>query len=357
MSAALAARIDTQLREFTLDVELTVEPGRCLALVGPSGAGKSTVLRAIAGLHRPDRGRVALGPIAWLDRDTGIDLGPERRRCAFLFQDYALFAHLSVWRNVAFALDELPRRRRHERALALLDRFEVANLADASVRKLSGGERQRVALARALARDPAVLLLDEPLTALDPRTASAASRELARTITAAAVPAVLVTHDFAEAALLADEVAVIDRGRIVQRGSPAELSSRPASAFVADFAGAAVLHGEASAGADGTTSVRLDGGGELSSTDLATGSVAVAIFPWEITLEPAGTDAHGSALNRLAAVVSSVTEIGNRARVGLTAPQPFVAEVTGQSVRHLSLRPGTEVIASFKATATRLVER
>jgi molybdate transport system ATP-binding protein len=264
---------------------------------------------------------------------------------------------MTAWRNVAFPLRQTPRHERRDKAVQLLTRFGVGDLADASVRELSGGECQRVALARALAREPEILLLDEPLAALDPRTAAASSRELAATIAEAGAPTVLVTHDFGEAALFADEVAVIDRGRIVQRGTPAELSSRPASAFVADFAGAVVLDGEASAGADGTTTVRLDGGGELSSTDLATGSVAVAIFPWEITLEPAGTDAHGSALNRLAVTVSSVTEIGNRARVGLAAPQPFVAEVTGQSVRHLGLHPGTEVIASFKATATRLVER
>jgi molybdate transport system ATP-binding protein len=357
MSPALVASMRSELREFTLDIEITVEAGRCLALVGPSGAGKSTILRAIAGLHRPDGGHVTLGSTPWLDREERVDLAPERRSCGYLFQDYALFGHLSVWRNVAFGLDAVPRGERRGRALSLLDRFGVASLADASVRELSGGERQRVALARALARDPDVLLLDEPLAALDPRTASSASRELARTIAEAGAPTVLVTHDFGEAALLADEVAVIDRGRIIQSGPPAELSSRPTSAFVADFAGAAVLLGEAVLAGDGTTLVRLDGGGELTSTDLATGPVAVAIFPWEIALEPAGTDAHGSALNRLAVTISSVTEVGNRARVGLSSPQSLVAEVTGQSVRRLGLAPGTPVIAAFKATATRLVER
>ena len=357
MTAQLEAAMASELREFELDVELAVGPGRCLAIVGPSGAGKSTILRTIAGLHRPDSGRVALGGTAWMDRDAGVDLVPEQRSCGYLFQDYALFPHLSPTQNVAFGLRDVPRRERRARAQELLERFGAGNLAEAPVRELSGGERQRIALARAVARDPQVLLLDEPLAALDPRTAASASRELAATIANATAPTVLVTHDFADAALLADEVAVLDRGRIVQRGSPSELSSRPTSAFVADFTGATVLFGTASPGPDGTTVVALDGGGVLTSTDTATGPVAVAVFPWEVALEPGAVDQHGSAMNLVSATVASVTEIGNRARIGLTTPQPLVAEVTGASVRRLGLRPGVAMTASFKATATRLVRR
>lgn len=353
----LAARIQSALREFDLDLALEVERGRSLALVGPSGAGKSTVLRAIAGLHHPDRGRVALADEVWLDVAGEVDLEPERRRCGYLFQDYALFPHLSAWRNVAFGLSALPRAERRARAEELLASFGVGSLAEAAPRELSGGERQRVALARALAREPDVLLLDEPLSALDSRTAASAARELAATLARADAPTVLVTHDFAEAALLADEVAVIDRGRVVQRGPPGELSARPASAFVADFAGAAVVFGSARRGGSATTVVELDGGGTVRSTDAAEGDVGVAVYPWEITLEPAGTVAHGSALNRLDARVVSVTEVGNRARIGLLASQPLVAEVTSESVAALGLAPGLSVVATWKATATRLVER
>src|SRR3954464_12563168 len=154
----LRAAIACELREFELDLEVDVAVGQCLALVGPSGAGKSTVLRAIAGLHRPDRGRIDLAGRVWLDRAEGIDLAPERRRCGYLFQDYALFPHLSAWRNVAFPLRGLHRAERRRRALALLERFGVANLAEGRMGGLSGGERQRVALARTLAREPDVLL-------------------------------------------------------------------------------------------------------------------------------------------------------------------------------------------------------
>jgi molybdate transport system ATP-binding protein len=212
-----------------------------------------------------------------------------------------------------------------------------------------------VALARALAPRPAALLLDEPLSALDARTRAGAGRELAAVLREADVPAVLVTHDFIEAALLGDRVAVIDAGRIVQEGTAAELAAEPASGFVADFTGAVVLTGIASAGADGLTHVRLDGGGAVSVADAGEGRVAVSVHPWEIALAPATAVQTGSAQNHLAAEVTSVTAIGNRVRVGLAAPQPLTAELTGAAAERLRLAPGTRVIASWKATATRLL--
>jgi molybdate transport system ATP-binding protein len=353
----LEAEVETSLREFELAVSLEVEPCRCLALVGPSGAGKSTVLRAIAGLRRPDRGRLRLGADLWLDTDAGVDLAPEERRCGYLFQDYALFPHLSAWRNVAFGLGALDRSERRRRATELLERFGVGTLADARPSSLSGGERQRVALARALAPEPRALLLDEPLSALDTRTRAEAARSLASALAEAGVPSILVTHDFAEAAVFASEIAVIDRGRIVQRDAPAALSAKPNSAFVADFTGAFVLFGVARATRAGTTRVALDGGGEVASSDGAHGPVAIAVYPWEVTLEPSGTAAHGSALNRIEARVESLTEVGGRVRVGLRASQALAAEITAESASRLGLAPGRQVAATWKATATRLVER
>ena len=354
--SALEVRARDRLRGLELEVDLRVEDRSCVAIVGPSGAGKSTVLRIVAGLRRPDPGLVAVGGRTWLDSDRGVDLPPEERACGFMFQEYALFPHLSVWRNVAFGISGRGAGRR-ARALRLLESFGVGELAEASPGSISGGERQRVALARALARDPGVLLLDEPLSALDTRTRARAGRELVAALRGVGVPAIVVTHDFAEAALLADEICVMDRGQIVQRGTAAELSARPASAFVADFAGSVVLNGTARRQRQGLTEVELDGGGQVRSTDAVQGPVAVSVFPWEIGLEPAGAEPHGSALNWLAAEVVSVTEVGNRVRVGLAAPQPLVAEVTAQSTRSLGLGPGVRVTASWKATATRLVAR
>jgi molybdate transport system ATP-binding protein len=352
----LAVRAEMALRGIRLDVQLAVAPGARLALVGPSGAGKTTVLRAIAGLASPDRGRVAFGEVAWLDTERRVDLPPERRRCGFVFQDYGLFARMSAWRNVAFGMRDVARGARRRRATALLDRFGVAALAAARPDALSGGERQRVALARALASDPQVLLLDEPLSALDPATRSRSRRELDAMLAGLGIPVVIVSHSFEEAALLAERVAVLDRGAVIQSGTVAEVSARPASAFVADFAGSSVLAGTASREPDGLTLVRLDGGGELRSTDRASGRVAASVHPSEVALEPAGTTPADSALNHLRAEVTSLTPLGNRVRVGLAIPQPLAAEVTARSAEALGLRPGTAVAAAWKATATRLVD-
>ena len=351
----LSVEVRTALGAMELDLAVKVEPGECLALAGPSGAGKTSVLRVAAGLLRPAHGRVEANGETWLDTERGIELPAERRRCGFVFQDYALFPHLSAWQNVAYPLRGLGRAERRSRALELLERFGMGGRAEARPGSLSGGERQRVALARVLAREPEVLLLDEPLSALDARTRAAAARELAAVLRASEAPALLVTHDFSEAAQLGDRVGIVDSGRVVQEGTPSELAAAPRSAFVADFTGAVVLTGMARPGAEGLTHVELDGGGEVVSPDAAEGAVAVSVYPWEIAIEPADEPPHGSAQNRLRVEVLSITTIGNRVRLGLTGPQPLAAEVTQTAAERLELEPGSVVIASWKATATRLV--
>jgi molybdate transport system ATP-binding protein len=299
---------------------------------------------------------VDCGEEVWLDTRRGIDLAPERRACSFVFQDYALFGHLRAWQNVAYGLRGTPRGHRRAAAVELLERFGVADLADARPGTLSGGERQRVALARALAPRPKALLLDEPLSALDTRTRARAARELGAILRAVDVPAVLVTHDFAEAALLGDEVAVIDGGRVIQRGSPSRLAAAPASAFVADFTGAVVLTGHARPGPDGVTVVDLDGGGRVAALERASGPVAVSVYPWEIAIAPAGAAPPGSAQNHLPVEVTSITMVGNRVRLGLTGGQPLAAEITATAARELGLAPGARVVATWKAASTRLLD-
>jgi molybdate transport system ATP-binding protein len=345
----------TRLGELALDVGVEVCAGECLALAGPSGAGKTSVLRVASGLIRPEWGRVECSEETWLDTERGIDVPPEDRRCGYVFQEYALFPHLTAWQNVAYPMRGLSRSERRRRALDLLERFGLERLADARPRTLSGGERQRVAVARVLARRPDVLLLDEPLTALDARTRAGAARKLKAVLREVHVPALLVTHDFAEAAQLGDRVGVIDAGRVVQEGTPTELAAAPRSAFVADFTGAVVLTGHARGGPNGLTHVELDGGGAVASTDRVEGRVAASVYPWEITVEPEGDAPHGSAQNRLPAEVLSVTIVGNRVRLGLVAAQPLAAEITQASAEALELRAGARVTATWKAAATRLV--
>jgi molybdate transport system ATP-binding protein len=357
--AELRAELEHAVGGIELRVSFEVAASRCLALAGPSGAGKTTLLRILAGTVRPDRGVVTYGDQVWVDTTQGVWQEPERRRCGYVFQDYALFPHLSAWRNVAYGLRSRgSRSSRKAAAVALLEQFGLGDRVDARPGTLSGGERQRVALARALAPQPDVLLLDEPLSALDSRARAGAGHELTAALEALEVPVVLVTHDFNEAALLGDEIAVIDRGLIVQRGTGSALAAAPASAFVADFTGAVVLTGTVTRGGsdDGLTVVELDGGGTAATIDPGTGRVGLSVYPWEITIASAPRPRDESAQNQLRVRITSITTVGNRVRLGLAGAQSLVAEVTGRAVDELELAVGGEVTASWKATATRLVE-
>jgi molybdate transport system ATP-binding protein len=332
--------LDIPLREFALDVELTV--GReVVALVGPSGAGKTTLLRALAGLE-PARGRISVDGDDWLDSARSIDLPAEQRSVGLVFQEYALFPHLTVRKNVEFG---------RKGGAALLERFGLATLADAKPRELSGGERQRVALARALAPDPAVLLLDEPLSALDAHTRGEVRAELQQLLREADRPTLVVTHDFEDAATLATQVGVLVQGRLRQLGSPAELVASPADPFVASLTGANVLRGRARRAQD-LTELELPTGELIRSTDRAEGDAVAIVYPWEVTLSRTPPD--DSAQNHIAGVVASLVPVGNRvrARVG-----PLTAEITADSSERLGLEVGGTAVASFKATATKLLRQ
>jgi molybdenum ABC transporter ATP-binding protein len=335
-------RIDLSLPLRAFDLELALEAGpETVALVGPSGSGKTSVLRAIAGLARPRRGTVTCSGEVWFDSDAGIDRRPEDRSVGFVFQEYALFPHLSVDRNVSFG---------GGRSDELLRRLRIEHLAHAKPSELSGGERQRVALARALAREPRVLLLDEPMAALDPHTRGKVRAELHDLLRELGLPALLVTHDFEDAAALADRVGVLVEGRLRQVGTPAELLGSPADPYVAEFAGANVIDGIAESSKDGLTRFRFDGERVVYSTDAARGRAALVLYPWDVSLARLTTD--DSALNHLDGEILSLVQVGNRVRVRL----PFLtAEITASSAERLALRPGEQVVASFKATQARLL--
>ncbi|MGD9573154.1 MAG: ABC transporter ATP-binding protein [Thermoleophilia bacterium] len=310
--------------------------------MGPSGAGKTTVLRAIAGAVRPSEGRIALGDRALFDRDARIDLPPEERRVGYVFQEYALFPHMTVRQNVGFAgggrVDEL------------LDRFGIAHLAGARPKALSGGERQRVGLARAIAADPHVLLLDEPLSALDAHTRDRVRGELHDLLGELGLPALLVTHDFDDAAALADRVGVIAEGRLLQTGTPAELLARPGDAFVASFTGSNLMPGTARRLAGGGVEVVLEHGVAIRAAEGPEGPVGAVVHPWDVTVGPEGDG--GGGVNRLTAPVASVIPRGDGLRVRLG---PLVADVPGAVAAGLDLSPGAVLSATFAPEAVRLV--
>jgi molybdenum ABC transporter ATP-binding protein len=338
--AALHLDLSLPLRAFDLELALEVGP-ETVALVGPSGAGKTSVLRSIAGLARPARGRVTCSGDVWFDSEGGIDRRPEERSVGFVFQEYALFPHLSVEQNVVFG---------GGRAHGLLQRLRIEHLARVKPPQLSGGERQRVAIARALARGPRVLLLDEPMAALDPHTRGKVRAELHDLLRELALPALLVTHDFEDAAALADRVGVLVDGRLRQLGTPMELLGSPADSYVAEFAGANVIDGIAESSSHGLTRFRFDGEQVVYSVDKAHGRAALVLYPWDVALARVAAD--DSALNHLEGEIVSVVQVGNRVRVRL----PFLtAEITAASAERLGLRRGERIVASFKATQARLL--
>jgi ABC-type sulfate/molybdate transport systems ATPase subunit len=261
-----------------------------------------------------------------------------------VFQEYALFPHMTVRQNVGYG--------GQERVDEYLERFRISHLARAKPPQLSGGERQRVALARALARDPGVLLLDEPLSALDAHTKVAVRGELQELLREAALPTILVTHDYEDAAALADRVGVIVDGELRQLATPPELVSNPADGFVAAFTGANLLRGIARPGKGGLTEVVVETGETLFSTDEAQGAVDAVVYPWEILL--ARSHADGSAQNEIQGEIRSIMHVGNRVRVRVG---PVVAEVSDAAAVDLGLVVGMPVVASFKATGTKLVAR
>jgi molybdate transport system ATP-binding protein len=344
VSAHLDARVEVRRDGHLLDVHLTAEPGDVVAVIGPNGSGKTTLLRALAGLRPVDAGRIACAGAVW-DDGAGQVLPVQQRSIGMVFQRQLLFPHLSNLGNVAFG----PRSRgvgkadAARRAQAWLDRLGVGDLADRRPGQVSGGQAQRVAIARALATEPALLLLDEPLAALDVGVAMSLRIELARHLAEFGGVAVLVTHDALDTMTVANRVVVLDDGRVAQVGSPAEVAQRPRTEHVARLVGLNVLRG-ASTG----TVVALDSGSVLVTTTPFDGEVFASFPPAAVTVtvdEPAG-----SARNRWHGTVRSVVPHGAAVRVHIDAGVPLIADVTPESATRLVLTPGRPVWAAVKAT-------
>ncbi len=347
MTALLDAHLVAERDGFTLDVRLRIAAGEVVALLGPNGAGKTTALRVLAGLHPLAAGHLTLGG-ADLDRpDRRVWTPPERRPVGVVFQDYLLFPHLSALDNVAFG----PRRRGADkraartRAQEWLDRVGLGDQARRRPRQLSGGQAQRVALARALAVDPALLLLDEPLAALDARTRLDTRAELQRHLGAHPGATLLVTHDPLDALVLADRLVIVEHGRVVQEGDAATVTARPRTDYVARLVGLNLHRGRADGHA--VTVGELT----LTTSDTVHGEAFVAYPPAAVALHPSRPE--GSPRNVWAATVTGVQRHGDNLRVQLAGPVEVAADVTPAAAAHLGLIPGRLVWAAVKAAETR----
>ena len=343
----LEASIGVDLDRFSLDVDHALADGEVVALLGPNGAGKSTALRAIAGLQRLDRGSITLDG-APLD-----DVPTAERPIGFVFQDHLLFPRMTALDNVAFGLRAkgAPKGEARRAAASWLERFGLGEVAGAKPRTLSGGQAQRVALARALATSPRLLLLDEPLAALDASTRVSVRTELRRHLATFAGGRLLVTHDPIDAVVLADRLVIVEAGRVVQAGTPAVVTAHPATRYVAELAGVNLLHGTA----DGERTVRLDDGSELITAEPLPGrEVAVTVRPQAITLHR--HEPEGSARNCWTSVVADLEATHDRVRVTLASP-PIPAEVTAASLVDLDLAVGAPVWATVKAVDLVVYER
>lgn len=347
----LDAHIVVAVDGFGLDVRLRAEPGTVLAVLGPNGAGKTTVLDALAGHRRLDDGAVVLDGRVLERPGSGERLAPGARGIGHVPQDLLLFPHLDVLANVSFG----PRARgvargdAERRSRGLLDRLGVADLAGRRPAELSGGQAQRVALARALVTDPRLLLLDEPLSALDVVTRTSVRRDLARHLADFAGVTVLVTHDPLDALLLADRIAIVEAGRVTQQGSPLDLTLRPRTAYVAALVGTNLLEGTA----DGTmVTVESVGGrpgrGRLELAESAHGPVLVTIAPQAVALHPHRPDT--TARNVWPVTITAIGLVDQRVRVGLDGEPGIVAEITARTLAERGFGVGDRVWASIKST-------
>ncbi|TMF44685.1 MAG: ABC transporter ATP-binding protein [Chloroflexi bacterium] len=342
---SLEAQLRARVGSFDLDVDLSIAPGEVVALLGPNGAGKTSVLRALAGLLTIDAGRIALDGIVLDEPANAIRMPVEQRPIGVVFQDYLLFPHLSVLENVAFGLRSrgVGRTTATARARSWLDRVGLGPAANRKPGSLSGGQAQRVALVRALATEPALLLLDEPMAALDVSTRVELRRELRQHLESFRGVRLLVTHDPVEAMAMADRLIVLEHGRVLQTGSPAEVTQRPRSRYVADLVGVNLFRGTARQNV-----ITISGGGSLTAVGVTDGDVFAVVHPRTVALYRARPD--GTPRNVWEGRATDLDLQGDRVRVRLQGSPSIVAEVTPAAVRELGLDRGDQVWIGVKAT-------
>ncbi|MBH0199706.1 MAG: ABC transporter ATP-binding protein [Nitrospira sp.] len=359
----MAAEIALNIRKtfagrvpITAALTLPLDPPSVMILFGPSGSGKSTILRCLAGLEQPEEGTISYRGHLWFDTATNVYIPPQARELGYMAQDYALFPNYTVMGNVAYGLDNLSRRNRELRAVEVLRLLQIDHLSQQKPTQLSGGQQQRVALARAIARRPRLLLLDEPLSALDAPMRARLCKELRRLLTQLAIPSVVVTHDWTEALALGDQMAVIDNGRVVQTGAPQDVFSRPETADVARVVGIeTVIQGTVRDIQDGLATVQV---GAVALTALASpgldSTVLVCIRAEDVTLELIRSS-ENSARNHLRGTVRAITLLGALVQVIVDCGFPLTALITRSALKELGFAVGSQVRAAFKAGSVHLI--
>ena len=341
----LRADVQVRLGKLDLAVALDAADGETVAVLGPNGAGKSSLLRTLAGLVPIDEGTIRIDDHVVDDPAARTFVVPERRDVGVVFQDYLLFPHLTVLENVAFGLRSrgVPRAQARRRAQEWLHRVGLGDRASARPGVLSGGQQQRVALARALVTEPRLVLLDEPLAALDVGTRTELRRDLRGHLASFPGARVLVTHELLDAVALADHLVVLEGGRVAQSGPVADVTRRPRSRYVAELVGVNLLRGRA----DGTK-VTLEAGGTVVTADPVAGDVYVAIQPHSVSLHRARPE--GSPRNVWSGRAKGIDLLGDRVRIHVDGEVAVVAEVTPAALADLGLHDGSELWASVKAT-------
>jgi len=342
----------------TARLNLPLNPPSATILFGPSGSGKTTILRCLAGLELPDAGTISFHDSVWFNAATHVNVPPQARGLGYMAQDYALFPNHTVEGNIAYGLTGLSAQEKKARVSEVLCLLQIESLSQQRPAQLSGGQQQRVALARAIARRPQLLLLDEPLTALDAPARARLCKDLRMLLTQLAVPSVIVTHDWTEALALGDYMAVIGDGRVLQTGTPLEVFSRPINADVALAVGVeTVIQGTVREVQDELATVQV---GAVDVTALASpgldAEVFVCIRAEDVTLELTGST-ETSARNHLRGTVHTITPLGPLVRVTVDCGFLLTALVTRSALNELRLVIGSEVRTAFKAGSVHLIPR
>jgi molybdate transport system ATP-binding protein len=343
---------------ITARLSCPLEPPSVTILFGPSGSGKTTILRCLAGLEQPEEGTISVGDEMWFDATARVTVPPQARRLGYMAQDYALFPNYTVEGNVAYGLTGVSSQEKKRRMDEVLHLLQIEAIAQQNPTQLSGGQQQRVALARAIARRPRLLLLDEPLSALDAPMRARLCKDLRRLLTQLAIPSVVVTHDWTEALALGDQMAVIDNGRVLQTGTPQDVFSRPMNAEVAHVVGIeTIVQGTIMVARDELATVQV---GTVTLTALASPSLGPDVFVClraeDVTLELTSS-AETSARNHLKGTVQTITSLGALVQVTLDCGFLLTALITQSALRELNVRIGRDVRAAFKAGAVHLVSR